>query len=108
MSSPDKTSTTGTITEVKEFLEEVTPEKEQHDVDNIEGNKDLIGINGIEKSADITLEDTTKIDIEETINAEAETETEEQRQITSDDASKLNTEETTSTETEDIKQGQKE
>ena len=103
MSSPDKTSTTGTITEVKEFLEEVPPEKEQHDVDNIEGDKDLTGTNEIDKSANITLEDTTKLGIEETINAE----TEEHRQITSDDTTKLNSEETTSTETEDLKQVQK-
>ena len=103
MSSPDKTSTTGTITEVKEFLEEVPPEKEQHDVDNIEGDKDLTGMNKIDKSADITSEDTTKIYMEETIKAE----TEEHRQITSDDTTKLKSEETAIIETEDIKQGQK-
>ena len=105
MSSPDKTSTTGTITEVKEFLEEVTPEKEHHDdVNNIEGDKDLTGMNEIDQTADITLEDTTKIDMEETINAEAETEA----QMTLDDTTKLNLEDMKSTETEDIKQGQKE
>ena len=107
MSSPDKTSTTGTITEVKEFFEEVTPEKEQHDDDNIGGDKDLTGMNGLEKSEDITLEDTTKINIEETTNVETE---KEQSQITLDDMTKLNTETegTTNTETEDVKEDQKE
>ena len=81
MSSEDKTSTTGTITEVKEFLEEDVPEKGHQDVDNIGGDKDLTGTNGIEKSKDITLEDTTEINIEETMNEE----TEEHRQVTLED-----------------------
>ena len=100
MSSEDKTSTTGTITEVKEFLEEDIPEKEHQDVDNIGENKDLTGINGIEKSKDITLE----INIEETINAE----TEEHRQVTLEDTTKLiiEPEGTTNTETEDIKKSE--
>ena len=100
MSSEDKTSTTGTITEVREFLEEDIPKKEHQDVDNIGENKDLIRINGMEKSKDITLE----INIQETINAE----TEEHRQVTLEDTTKLDIEPegTTNTETEDIKKSE--
>ena len=58
-SSADKTSTTETITEVKELVEEVIPEKEQT-VDKIGEDKDLNGVKGTEKSEQITLNDTTE------------------------------------------------
>ena len=101
MSSEDKTSTTGTITEVREFLEEDIPKKEHQDVDNIGENKDLIRINGMEKSKDITLE----INIQETINAETE---ETETEVTLEDTTKLDIEPegTTNTETEDIKKSE--
>ena len=57
MSSTDKTSTTGTITEVKELVEEVLPEKEQ-ETDNIGEDEASKGINGNEKSEQLTLDDT--------------------------------------------------
>ena len=57
MSSTDKTSTTGTITEVKELVEEVIPEKEQ-ETDNNGEDEASKGINGNEKSEQLTLDDT--------------------------------------------------
>lgn len=88
MSSTDKTSTTGTITEVKELVEEVLPEKEQ-ETDNIgeeEASKGINGneksdigeneaskgINGNEKSEQVTLDDTKEPEGTEGTNMETD------------------------------------
>ena len=69
MSSTDKTSTTGTITEVKELVEEVIPEKEQ-EADNIREDEASKGINGDEKSEQQTLKDTKEPEGTEGTNVE--------------------------------------
>ena len=74
MSSTDKTSTTGTITEVKELVEEVIPEKEQQ-ADNIGEDEASKGIHGSEKSEQITLNDKIEPEVTketEGINVETE------------------------------------
>ena len=69
MSSTDKTSTTGTITEVKELVEEVLPEKERG-TDNIGEDEASKGINGNEKSEQLTLDDTKEPEGTEGTNIE--------------------------------------
>ena len=71
MSSTDKTSTTGTITEVKELVEEVLPEKEQ-ETDNIGEDETSKGINGNEKSEQLTLDDTKEPEGTEGTNIETD------------------------------------
>ena len=76
MSSTDKTSTTGTITEVKELVEEVIPEKEQ-ETDNNGEDEASKGINGNEKSEQLTLDDTKEPERTEGTNIEIETDDQE-------------------------------
>ena len=61
----DKTSTTETITEVKDLVEEIIQEKEQK-IDKIGEDYDSNGVNRTEKAEQMTLNDTTELNLEAT------------------------------------------
>ena len=73
LSSADKTSTTGTITEVKEFVDDVILERDNQEVEEPIGEqKDLKTSTEREKSEQITLDDTIKSNTEGTTITEEE------------------------------------